>query len=73
MSRTEADRISSYVGQILKAASDVAGATILNPQSDFCDDRICRIIDDTQPLYGDDRHISPYGAGRLADLFVDIM
>jgi len=42
----------------------------VNPNDALCDNGMCSIIIDDQPVYSDGSHLSVYGAGKVADLIL---
>ena len=42
---------------------------IVDPADILCDESVCQVVYDNQPLYIDDNHLSTFGAYRIAEIF----
>lgn len=58
------ERVSSYIDRIRTTGSD---PDILRPYGLFCDDRLCRLMNDSVPLYMDGSHLSAAGSRLVAE------
>ena len=54
--------------RILSELDAMPRVRVLYPHLTLCDADRCRLVDNGMPLYVDDNHLSPQGAGLLSDL-----
>ena len=54
--------------RILSELDAMPRVRVLYPHLSLCDADRCRLVDNGMPLYVDDNHLSPQGAGLLSDL-----
>ena len=66
MYRARAGAIRPALGAIARAH----GAATVDPAAFLCDARACHTAEGGRPLYYDDDHLSPLGAGHLADMLL---
>lgn len=72
MSVAEYHEKNAKIISALHEAEQRCGVHLLNPEPYFCANGTCPGYVDSEPLYSDDNHLSPFGAKKLAPLFLGV-
>jgi peptidoglycan/LPS O-acetylase OafA/YrhL len=64
------DARAGAIRAALRAIAGRRGAATVDPAAFLCDARACRTAEGGRPLYYDDDHLAPLGAGKLAALLL---
>ena len=63
--RREVFSIIEQVNQSIRVHPDMQSGVFLDPFKVFCDEDVCRQIEDGMWVYTDSSHLSPYGSKKL--------
>lgn len=64
---------SMDVHEFLFETANKAGAIVLDPQDQFCQDGICYVIKNGEPLYFDEGHVSIPGAALVVPPLIEVI